>query len=146
MSEATATKKAVTKTKNNAVQTFGLASKFAEDAGMGMENVRSEDLVIPRVKLCHSISPQRKKTHEKYIPGLEEGDIFNTLTGEVWSMDKGLLVVPCAYRLTHTEWYPLEENKGIIGDLDANNPRLKPSNIKSLENPRRDIFVDSGTI
>ena len=144
MSEAATTKKAVTKTKKNEVQTIGLASKFAQDAGMGMENVRSEDLVIPRIKLCHSISPQRKKTHEKYIPGLEEGDIFNTLTGEVWSMDKGVLVVPCAYRLTHTEWYPLEENKGIVGELDASDPRLKPNNIRSEDTPRRDFFIDSG--
>ena len=61
MSEAATTKKAVTKTKKNEVQTIGLASKFAQDAGMGMENVRSEDLVIPRIKLCHSISPQRRR-------------------------------------------------------------------------------------
>ena len=89
MSEAATTKKAVTKTKKNEVQTIGLASKFAQDAGMGMENIKSEDLVIPRIKLCQSGSPQIKKSHELYIPGLEVGDVFNSLTGQVWSIDEG---------------------------------------------------------
>ena len=74
MSEA-ATKKSSNQNQKERGATIGLASKFAEDAGMGMENVRSEDLVIPRVKLCHSISPQRKKTHEVH-PWVDEGDIL----------------------------------------------------------------------
>ena len=144
MSEAATTKKAVTKTKKNEVQTIGLASKFAQDAGMGMENIKSEDLVIPRIKLCQSSSPQMKKSHELYIPGLEVGDVFNSLTGQVWSIDEGFFVVPCAYRFTHTEWHPIEEKKGPAGELDVNDPRLHPSNIRSTEKPRKDFFIDSG--
>ncbi len=144
MSEAATTKKAVTKTKKNEVQTIGLASKFAQDAGMGMENIKSEDLVIPRIKLCQSGSPQIKKSHELYIPGLEVGDVFNSLTGQVWSIDEGFFVVPCAYRFTHTEWHPIETKKGIVGELDVNDPRLHPNNIRETENPRKDFFIDSG--
>lgn len=51
--------------------------------GMGNENVGREDVTIPRIGIIQSLSPERKKTDAKFIPGAEEGQFFNTVTREL---------------------------------------------------------------
>jgi hypothetical protein len=48
----------------------------------GFEEVEQGDLTLPRLGLCQALSPQRDETDPKYIEGLNEGEYFNTLTGE----------------------------------------------------------------
>lgn len=50
----------------------------------GFENADSSDFLVPRLALCQSLTPHRKKSDPKYIPGLEEGMFFNTVTGEIY--------------------------------------------------------------
>lgn len=50
----------------------------------GFENMGQEDVTQPRLMLAQSMTPQRKKDDPKYIKGLEEGDFFNSVTGEVY--------------------------------------------------------------
>lgn len=49
------------------------------------DNVGRSDILIPRLAVAQAgMSPQLKKNHELYIPGLEEGQLFNTVTNEVY--------------------------------------------------------------
>lgn len=48
----------------------------------GKENIGREDIVLPRLAIAQSLSKQLKRSESVYIPGLEEGDLFNTVTGE----------------------------------------------------------------
>ena len=50
----------------------------------GMENVRKKDLVLPRLTICQSGTPQRKKGNPLLIEGLEEGQFFNNVTNEIY--------------------------------------------------------------
>ena len=51
----------------------------------GFEDVTREDLVLPRLSICQALTPQRQKQNtDKYIPGLEEGMFFNTITGQIY--------------------------------------------------------------
>ena len=50
----------------------------------GMENVNKNDLILPRLAICQGNNPQRKKANPLYIEGLEDGDLFNTVTNEVY--------------------------------------------------------------
>ena len=44
-------------------------------------NVGRNDILIPRLAVAQAgMSPQLKKNHELFIPDLEEGDLFNTVT------------------------------------------------------------------
>ena len=61
-----------------------LPAHLAQDAGLGNENVGTDDLAIPRLDLIQQLSPQIDKSSPKYIEGAETGHIFNTLTGEVY--------------------------------------------------------------
>ena len=56
-----------------------LADQIVADAGKGLQNVKTEDMSIPRLAIVQSGSPQRKKKDDKYIEGAEEGHVFNTV-------------------------------------------------------------------
>lgn len=51
----------------------------AHEQGWGFENVRPGDYIIPRIGVCQSNSPERKKGNARYIEGLKEGEMFNSL-------------------------------------------------------------------
>lgn len=40
--------------------------------------------VVARLAIAQSLTPQTKKNKDSYIPGLEVGQMFNTVTGEVY--------------------------------------------------------------
>jgi len=90
---------------------------FAVDAGAGLENVTQEDLVIPRLKLAQALSPQVQKHEGAFIEGMSVGDIFNTVSNEFWSGEKGITVVPVSYRRVFLEWGP-ERGGGLIATYD----------------------------
>ena len=90
---------------------------FAVDAGAGLENVTQEDLIIPRLKLVQALSPQVQKHDGAYIEGISVGDIFNTVSNEFWSGEKGITVVPVSYRRVFLEWGP-ERGGGLIATYD----------------------------
>lgn len=50
----------------------------------GKDNVEQGDLLIPRLALAQSMTPQLKRTNENYNPDLEEGQFFNSVTGEIY--------------------------------------------------------------
>ncbi|MAC50918.1 MAG: hypothetical protein CME31_00070 [Gimesia sp.] len=90
---------------------------FTADAGAGLENVTQEDLIIPRLKLVQALSPQVQKHDGAYIEGISVGDIFNTVTNEFWSGEKGLTVVPVSYKRVFLEWGP-ERGGGLIATYE----------------------------
>ena len=80
--------------------------QFLADANSGLENVGADDLALPFLKIAQAMSPQLKKHDGQHIEGLEEGDLFNSLDGTVYKQDKGIIVVPVAYKRTWLEWRP----------------------------------------
>ena len=50
----------------------------------GFEGGSTDDMILPRLAICQSLSPQRKKGNPSFIEELEEGDIFNTVTGQIY--------------------------------------------------------------
>jgi hypothetical protein len=49
--------------------------------GHGLENLTAQDLGRPFLKICQQMTPERQKANgELYIDGLNEGDIFNSVT------------------------------------------------------------------
>lgn len=86
---------------------------YQVDAGLGFENVGVDDIAIPFLQILQSNSPQIKRG-EQQIPGAKEGDIFNTITNELYSSDVGILVIPCAYQKAWVEWRPRELGGGFI--------------------------------
>jgi hypothetical protein len=93
---------------------------FEEFAGAGFQEVTSEDLSVPFLRILAQLSPQVNKRDGAYIDGAEAGMIYNTVANEVYNGEDGILVVPCYYNLRYVEWKPREKGGGYVGSYDSN--------------------------
>ena len=118
-------KKAVAKT--NGKLSTELAEVIAADAGtkMGFEEVTTDDLQMPFVRILHAMSPQLKKSDAAFIKGAAQGDIFNTVTNQFWSGGEGILVLPVYYQLKYIEFVPRSQGGGFVGELAGNSQEVR---------------------
>ena len=86
---------------------------FGEHKGKGMENVTSADISIPFLGIVQKLSPQLDKTHEKYIEGATEGDLFNSVTNQL--LGTKVYFVPCCKDNQYVEWTPRDKGGGLVG-------------------------------
>ena len=114
------------KAKKNGEISIELAKAIAADAGtgMGFEEVTTDDLQMPFVRILHAMSPQLKKSDVSFIEGAAQGDIFNTVTGQFWSGKKGILVLPVFFQRKYIEWVPRELGGGFVGELAENSQEV----------------------
>lgn len=106
---------AVVKKQESAVSTNVMdVSQFQADAGMGRETMGIADMALPYLSILQALSPQVSKANPKYIKGSEEGDIYNTVTEELFSGDEGILILPCAYQKAFVEWQDRDAGGGWV--------------------------------
>ena len=103
----------VTKTKTTAISKES-ADQFQQMANIGFEEVSTDDLAIPFVRILQSTSKQVKKSEGAYVDGAVEGMIYNNVLNKVYSGDKGIQVVPCYYYRRYVEWVPREDGGGYV--------------------------------
>ena len=77
----------------------------------GREDMEREDIILPRLAICQAMSEERSKSSPKFIEGLEEGDIFNTLTQQIYGRE--IEIIPLAMYKTAIRFTPMEEGGGI---------------------------------
>tara|TARA_R110002110_G_scaffold203423_3_gene414534 strand:+ start:2454 stop:3212 length:759 start_codon:yes stop_codon:yes gene_type:complete len=99
---------------NQSLATIDVAL-LAEDEGAGLENVSSDDLLIPSLKLVQKGSPFVDPTESTYTEEVKVGDIINSVTNEFYSGSAGVTVVPAAYRRVFLEYVPREAGGGLAG-------------------------------
>jgi len=85
---------------------------MSADAGAGLQHVDPSTLSLPFLKVLQSGSPETKRANEKFINGAKEGDILNTLTGELFDGDQGIRVIICSIQKRELEWAPKAESLG----------------------------------
>lgn len=111
----------------------------------GAETIGTNDIRPPALRLAQAMSPQVKRSDPAYIDGLQEGDLYNSLTGE--NLGQGPLTIAVLKFLghRHVEFAPLNEGGGVVdfavpdGDprtlftsekVDGRETRIKPKATK----------------
>lgn len=97
-------------------------SPFEQFANAGMEDVRSEDMSIPFLRILAQLSPQVNKRDGAYVDGAEAGMIYNTVANEAYNGEAGVTVIPCYYSRRYVEWKPREKGGGYVGSYAADDP------------------------
>ena len=92
-------KQAVAKKSNTSVATM-----FEADAFAGLQNVKSESVALPILKLLQNGSGEAQKRNQNYVEGAEPGMFLNTVTKKLYNGDAGINVIPCHYNLEYQEW------------------------------------------
>tara|TARA_R100001224_G_scaffold57257_1_gene33777 strand:- start:1778 stop:2545 length:768 start_codon:yes stop_codon:yes gene_type:complete len=113
---ADVTKKANTNVSN-------ILDDILETAGEGVDYETSE-LQIPFIRVIQALSPQIKKSDAAFIKGAEQGDLFNTVTGEVWKGEEGINVIPCYQEIKHLEFTPRDQGGGFVGEVPLSDPNI----------------------
>lgn len=79
----------------------------------GSEDVTAKDMILPRVDVLQALSPQIKKSDPNYINGAEQGQIFNTVTGEIYGTS--VTFIPVLFRKEWTVWKLRKAGGGFCG-------------------------------
>ena len=85
---------------------------FESEAGAGLDNVTASDMLVPRLTLLQSLSPQLKARDSAYIEGAKVGDICDVGTGEVFAGP--IMFLPVYYRKDYLEWAPRASGGGLV--------------------------------
>ena len=109
----------VAQKKTTQVVVSELDKMLEADAGVGLENITTEDMQIPFIRIIQALSPQLQKDDPLYIKGAEQGDIFNTVSQEVYKQDEGVIVVPAFFEKKFLEFQLRSSGGGFVRELAA---------------------------
>jgi hypothetical protein len=92
------------------------------DAGAGTENIGTNDVKPPRLMVCQSGSPQRKPDNPKQIAGLNELDLFNALSNEIYGRKLNF----CVIAMLGHNWVLFDADLKVVErDLADDDPRCQ---------------------
>ena len=109
----------VAQKKTTQVVASELDKMLEADSGAGLENITTEDMQIPFIRIIQAISPQLQKDDPLYIKGAEQGDIFNTVSQEIYKQDEGVVVVPAFFEKKFLEFQLRSSGGGFVRELAA---------------------------
>ena len=128
MANAVATKK------ETAIST-DIMDDILEFAGEGA-TFDSSEMQIPFIRILQAMSPQLKKREAEYIEGAEQGDMFNTGTGDKFKGEDGIIVLPCYQTVKYLEFVPRDLGGGFQGEISPTDPVLQ----KTTRNGSKEIL------
>ncbi len=105
-----------------------LRALFEADAGIGSQDMGKDDKVTPFLGLIQGLSPQIDPNKPQYIEGARIGNIFNTVTGEVYT---SIRVIPVMFQKVYNAWVPRDLGGGFLGsymDSELQIPIFVPPN------------------
>jgi hypothetical protein len=81
------------------------------DSMEGFGEINNQTMAVPFLKLAQDLTPQMKKTKPCYIEGLQLGDFFNSVTGEIYGPHVQLVILN--FERIYLEW--LANRGGLVG-------------------------------
>ena len=86
-------------------------------AGLGNEEVSTEHLQTPRVKLLQQLNNEVDENHSDYIEGSKPGHFINNVTKENYGTD--MFVLNVRFTEDYVVWKKREFGGGLIGTFDT---------------------------
>lgn len=79
----------------------------------GNEGVGASEMTLPRLEVVQSLSKVRDENDESYIPGIKEGELYNSLTRENYG--KTVTIIPVAFVVEWLGWRDMQLGGGFCG-------------------------------
>ena len=99
------------------IVTSKMPAHIQEGSAMGNEDVTSEHISVPRVKLLQKMNNEVDPNHSEYIDGAKEGDFINTVTGENYG--SSVTIVNTHFKEEYVVWRKRTEGGGLVGNFTA---------------------------
>jgi hypothetical protein len=120
---------------------------ISQYAGAGTEGQDSKDIAIPFLKVLQPLSPELDETDGKYIPEAKQGQLLNSVTGQLYDGKTGLLFVPCYYERKQLRWGARGQGsggfKGEMTEVEVAQAR-EANTLVNFEG--RDYFTQDGKV
>lgn len=84
--------------------------------GRGSENVSTDDLAIPRLKLLQMINPEVEPGNPKQVDGAQAGMIMNSVTEELHT---SLFLINLSFTKKIVVWRKRKLGGGMVGSFDT---------------------------
>ena len=95
------------------------------DSRRGTENMQREDIQLPRVALAQPLSPQVVDVMQR-IEGLNVGNMFNALTGDILGNGPLLFMPVFADRARGVQFKDIKDGGGVLDfDVPLDDPRMQ---------------------
>lgn len=92
----------------------------------GTEDLTRDDIQMPRIGLAQQMSPELAEDNPKYIDGLKQGYMFNSVTGEIIGKGPITFTVARCDRPRYIEFIPRELGGGVKDpNVPPNDPRTQ---------------------
>lgn len=98
---------------NTAGQLPAHLQKRAGGSIRGAEEVKAEDLILPRLEIVQALSPCRKPQDPAFIEGATEGQLYNNVTRQLYGSQ--VVVVPVYFKKEYLLWKDRDEGGGFRG-------------------------------
>jgi hypothetical protein len=109
-----------------------------QGAARGSEEVKSTDMVLPRLEIVQALSPIKEQD-----PDAKDGQLFNSVTQQV--IGDVAYFVPVYFRLEYLIWKDQDEGGGFFGSFDSqyDAEQRKAEVVAGGENPDFIEIVDT---
>lgn len=117
-----------------------------QGGGRGNEHVDMSDMVIPRIEVAQALSKCLKESDPGYIEGIKQGDLYNTVTREIYG--PAIRVVPVIFKKEWLAWREQDLGGGFAGAYPTNEEceariqqEEKPDEWESTETAQQLVMV-----
>ena len=131
------TKGGITMSNDISVVTSKVPAHVKSGSKLGNENVQSEHISVPRVKLLQKMNNEVDPNHSEHIEGCKEGDFINTVTGENYG--SSMYVVNTHFKEEFVVWRKREEGGGLVGNFPTRGEAEDYLSENNLEMTKHDI-------
>jgi|TARA_R100001463_G_scaffold8974_4_gene27150 hypothetical protein len=83
-------------------------------AGLGNENVTTDHIQVPRIKLLQQMNNEVDESHDAYVTGAKPGALLNTVTNELF---KEIYVINVHFTEDFVIWRKREKGGGLVGTV-----------------------------
>jgi hypothetical protein len=122
---APAAQKTTTALTTNETRALTQVPAYVPSGREGLEDMTKEDVLIPRLALAQALSPQVTEGDPAYITGLKVGDMFNSMTQEIYGREVFVQIIrkdpPRAM-----EFFPQDDGGGVKDpNVPLDDPRMQ---------------------
>lgn len=114
-------------------QDAALPSFVNKEDNRGQDNITSQDLTLPRLRLIQYISDEIKKKSDSYIEGAEAGMMLDSVSKELFSE---IYVIPAYYERKFNVWRTRDAGGGLVAscfsETDAREELVKACEAENI--------------
>ena len=102
------------------------AVNLRADSGKGAEEIKSDDVSTPILKILHQLSPECNSRSPKFVEGAQPGMIYSNSFGQLIDGSKGLDIIVAHTQTRYPEW----QEKGDAPSAPVGTHLTPPTNAK----------------